>query len=115
MGWFIKTEKFKINTINMSNHQKRNYINEHKTWIKKLNLSGIKIFSGYLTNEEGIPGGGGLLFLEADSYKKAKQIIINDPMITNQLVKWELQEWKIIDQSLNQFFEIIEGTQSLTS
>ena len=40
-----------------------------------------------------MPGGGGLLILEAKDYLTAKKIIENDPMIKNDLVNWDLQEW----------------------
>ena len=39
------------------------------------------------------PGSGGLLILEIESYKKALEIIKNDPMIKNNLVDWKLNEW----------------------
>ena len=46
-----------------------------------------------------MPGGGGLLILEAKDYLTAKNIIENDPMIKNELVVWDLQEWISIDGS----------------
>ena len=38
-------------------------------------------------------GGGGVLILEAKSFKEAQYIVEQDPMIINRLVNWELHEW----------------------
>ena len=73
--------------------QRTKFISEHVSWVKKLSLSGVKIASGYLVNKDQHPGGGGLLILEADGYEKAKKLILQDPMIKNELVDWNLQEW----------------------
>jgi len=50
-----------------------------------------------------MPGGGGLLILEAKDYLTAKKIIENDPMIKHNLVIWNLQEWISIDESQPKF------------
>ena len=58
-----------------------------------MNKAGIKIQSGFLVNEIKKPGAGGLLILEAKTYKDALEIIKDDPMIKNKIVEWELNEW----------------------
>ncbi len=93
MSWFIKTEKFNKKAIGLSSRERTKFISEHVSWVKKLSLSGVKIASGYLVDKDQHPGGGGLLILEADSYEKAKKLIIKDPIIKNQLVDWKLEEW----------------------
>ena len=75
----------------------------HKEWVNSISKSGRHIYSGYLTNEKKIPGGGGLLIIEAKDYSTAKKIIEEDPMIKNKLVIWELQEWISINGSQPQF------------
>ena len=50
-----------------------------------------------------MPGGGGLLILEAKDYLAAKKIIESDPMIQHDLVIWDLQEWISIDESQSKF------------
>ena len=93
MPIFIKTEKFKDKTLKLSNSERKKFLFMHKEWVKDITNSGNYIRSGYLINEKKMPGGGGLLIIEARDYLTARKIIENDPMITNKLVKWELQEW----------------------
>ena len=93
MPYFIKTEKFTKQAKNMSPSERQKIILEHKHWAQEILASGIKLTSGYLTNEHRQPGGGGFLVIETRSFEEAKLIIEQDPMITNRLVQWKLQEW----------------------
>tara|TARA_Y100001968_G_scaffold287006_1_gene288089 strand:+ start:341 stop:667 length:327 start_codon:yes stop_codon:yes gene_type:complete len=104
MPIFIKTEKFKDKTLKLSDSERRMFLLMHKEWIKNINQSGYYIQSGYLINEEKRPGGGGLLIIEANDYLTAKRIIEEDPMIKNELVTWELQEWIPIHGSKTKLF-----------
>ena len=98
MPFFIKTEIIKKEYL--TNHDlKQKIINEHINWIKKLKKEGINIKSGFLIDEFKRPGDGGLLIIEMKNYKNALKIIKNDPMITNNLVKWKLNEWVDSNQS----------------
>jgi len=103
MPIFIKTEKFKDKTLELSNKERNKFLFMHKQWVKEMTKLGHYIQSGYLINEKKIPGGGGLLILEAKDYLTAEKIIANDPMIKNDLVKWDLQEWISIDQRQPKF------------
>ena len=103
MAIFIKTEKFKDKTLALSNSERKKFLLMHKEWVKEMNKLGHYIQSGYLINEKKIPGGGGLLIFEAKDYLTAKKIIENDPMIKNELVIWELQEWIPIDGNQPKF------------
>ena len=103
MPIFIKTEKFKDKTLKLSNSERKKVLLMHKEWVKHIAKSGHYIHSGYLINEKKIPGGGGLLITEAKDYLTAKKIIENDPMIKNELVIWELQEWIPIDGNQPKF------------
>ena len=103
MPIFIKTEKFKKETLELSNVQRKSFLTRHKKWVKGIRLSGHNIYSGYLINQNKLPGGGGLLILEAKDYLTAKKIIENDPMIKNELVIWDLQEWISIDENQKSF------------
>ena len=98
MPIFIKTEKFKEKTLELSNGERKKFLLMHKEWVKDINKSGHNIHSGYLINEKKKPGGRGLLIFEAKDYLTAKKIIENDPMIKHELVFWELQEWISIDE-----------------
>ena len=99
MPIFIKTEKFKNRTLELSNSERKKFLLMHKKWVKDITNLGHYIHSGYLINEKEMPGGGGLLILEAKNYLIAKKIIENDPMIKHNLVMWDLHEWISIDGS----------------
>ena len=103
MPIFIKTEKFKEQTLKLSNNERSKFLLMHKKWVKEIIKSGHYIHSGYLINEKKMPGGGGLLILEAKDYLAAKKIIENDPMIQHDLVMWDLQEWISINGSKPEF------------
>ena len=92
MPFFVKTEIIKKEYL-INGDLKRKIIKEHINWIKKLKKKGINIKSGFLIDELKRPGDGGLLIIEMKNYKNALKIIKNDPMITNNLVKWKLNEW----------------------
>ena len=92
MPFFVKTEIIKKKYL-INNELKRKIIKEHINWIKKLKKKGINIKSGFLIDELKRPGDGGLLIIEMKNYKNALKIIKNDPMITNNLVEWKLNEW----------------------
>ena len=74
MPWFIKTEKFTASTEKLTPIKRALYIDEHRLWVSKVRSLGIKIFSGYLVNENHRPGGGGLLIFEEISFQKAKDL-----------------------------------------
>ncbi len=93
MPWFIKTEKFTLKTSKLSNEKRQRYLQAHCNWVMNLKQSGMKIASGYLVDNNRLPGGGGLLIIEAYSFEAAKSLIIKDPMIVANLVIWNLQEW----------------------
>ena len=92
MPFFVKTEIIKKEYL-IKNDLKRKIIKEHFDWIKKLKKDGINIKSGFLVDELNRPGDGGLLILDIINYKNALKLIKNDPMITNDLVEWKLNEW----------------------
>ena len=93
MPWFIKTERFTKSTLELSPKERAIFIDQHKSWVLQLQASGERISSGYLVNAESLPGGGGLLILQANSFQTARSLIEQDPMITNSLVTWYIQEW----------------------
>ncbi len=93
MPFFVKTETFTKQTLKLLPNQRKKYLDAHKSWVKELSETGINISSGYLVDENNIPGGGGLVVLEAESFEVAKSIIQKDPMILGELVNWQLHEW----------------------
>ncbi len=107
MPIFIKTEHFTDKTLKLSNSERKKFLLMHQEWVKNINQSGHHLHSGYLTNENKVPGGGGLLIIEAKDYSTAKKIIEEDPMIKNELVIWKLEEWIPIDKSQTQLFNYL--------
>ena len=99
MPIFIKTEKFKNTTLELTKSERNKFLMMHREWVKDTIKSGIYIYSGYLINDKKKPGGGGLLIFEAKDFVSAQRIIEKDPMIKNRLVIWDLHEWRSIDDS----------------
>ena len=93
MPWFIKTEQFTKETLTLTPEERQLFLAKHKSWIIHLKDLGKTVNSGYLIDDKGIPGGGGLLILKANSYEEAISLIKSDPMIIHNLVIWKLQEW----------------------
>ncbi len=50
MPIFIKTEKFKDKTLELSNNERKKFLLMHKEWVKEMNKVGYYIQSGYLIN-----------------------------------------------------------------
>ena len=97
MPIFIKTELIKKEYLIQKDIRKK-IINEHIKWIEQLKVRGINIKSGFLVDKLKQPGAGGLLILEMENYKDALEIIKNDPMIKNDIVDWNLNEWIDVNQ-----------------
>ena len=93
MPWFIKTETFKKQTLALPHQSRQEFVRKHLEWVMGLKRKGINITSGYLIDENKVPGGGGLLILQANSFEEAQSLIKSDPIIISGLVSWQLQEW----------------------
>ena len=93
MPFFIKTETIKEIYLTRKKKERNETIQAHKKWIKSLKNKGLRIESGFLTNKDKQPGGGGILIIESDSYSNALNIVCQDPMIKNQIVDWKFHEW----------------------
>lgn len=102
MPLFVKTEKFTNSTLNLPTEVRGKFLAEHKHWVENLRKQGKNLSSGYLVNQNKKPGGGGYLVLQASSFKEALSIVKTDPMIKNNLVCWELNEWiPVVGKLLN--------------
>lgn len=87
-SWFCKTEQF-IRPF----PQVKPYLEEHTRWVHDLRQRGYCITSGYRVDRDGRPGGGGLMFLAAKSYDEARELVLQDPLVANDCVEWELNGW----------------------
>lgn len=86
--WFCKTETFVRPIAEVKPH-----LEAHKDWVKELRRNGYCLTSGYRVDSEGKPGGGGLMFLAARSYAEARKLVLQDPLVKNSCVDWELNGW----------------------
>ena len=88
MAWFIKTETFRL-----PHQQVLPHLRAHHQWVAQLRERGVVISSGYLVDQAGRPGGGGLLVLAAEDHGAAEALVRQDPLIANGCVDWTLQGW----------------------
>jgi ribosomal protein S18 acetylase RimI-like enzyme/uncharacterized protein YciI len=87
--WFVKTETFCKPFPQVKPH-----LEAHKEWVAELrHVQGQCITSGYRVDAEGKPGGGGLLFFAAKSYDEAMELVLQDPLVANGCVDWQLNGW----------------------
>ena len=92
MPYFVKTETIKRHYLSEIDLKSKT-IKEHKLWVKNLIDKGFNIKSGFLVDKYQVPGAGGLLIIECESFEEAEKIIKDDPMIKNKMVEWKLNEW----------------------
>ena len=92
MPYFVKTETIKRHYINEIDFKGKT-IKEHKLWVKNLIDHGYYVKSGFLVDKDQVPGAGGFLIIECESFEEAAEIIKDDPMIKNNMVNWKLNEW----------------------
>ena len=92
MPFFVKTETIKRHYLSKIEF-KGKIVKEHKLWVKNLLDQGFYIKSGFLVNKDKVPGAGGFLIIECESFEEAEKIIKDDPMIKNNMVDWQLNEW----------------------
>lgn len=86
MPWFVKIERGIVEKRTFDQ-----YVPAHKAYVQELIARGHKAKTGYWGEL-----GGGMLLFEANSLEEAKNIVIHDPLITNQCVEYEIHEWRIV-------------------
>ena len=86
--WFVKTETFCKPFPIVKPH-----LEAHRAWVAGLRAAGTVMTSGYRVDSEGKPGGGGLMLFQATDYDAAEKLVRQDPLIANECVDWQLNEW----------------------
>merc|ERR1719491_400776 len=86
--WFVETEVFVLPFPEVRHH-----LEEHREWVANLRSRGYCITSGYRVDEEGRPGGGGLMVFAAGSHGEAEELVLQDPLVANGCVDWTLNGW----------------------
>ena len=87
-SWYVKTETFSKPFPIV-----KPYLEEHRKWVEELRSQGCCVTSGYRVDSEGKPGGGGLMIFAAKDYDSAREFVMNDPLIVNDCVDWQLNGW----------------------
>eukprot|EP00956_Cyclotella_meneghiniana_P022792 scaffold43448_cov51-Cyclotella_meneghiniana.AAC.14 len=89
MKWFVKTETFA-----KPYPEVKQYLEEHREGGRSLREKGsVSIASGYRVDENGRPGGGGLMIFAAFDYITAEEFVKTDPLVSNECVDWHLNQW----------------------
>ena len=94
LHWFVKTEQFCKSFPEVKPH-----LEAHREWVRSLRAADqttqqqTTIVSGYRVDENDRPGGGGLMIFAAKDYTSAKEFVMNDPLVANGCVDWQLNKW----------------------
>ena len=94
LHWFVKTEQFCKPFPEVKPH-----LEAHREWVRSLRATDnttqqqTTIVSGYRVDENDRPGGGGLMIFAAKDYTSAKEFVMNDPLVANGCVDWQLNKW----------------------
>ena len=88
MPFFVKTELFC-----RPYHEMKPYLDAHRLWVHRLRAEGVVLCSGYMVDGQDLPGGGGMLLMQATDYSAAQALIHQDPMLLSGGVRWTLQRW----------------------
>ncbi|MBD2089265.1 hypothetical protein H6F67_05295 [Microcoleus sp. FACHB-1515] len=86
MPWFVKIEKGVVDKATFDQS-----VPAHKAYVRSLIEQGHRAKSGYWAEF-----GGGMLLFWADSLQQAQAIVLQDPLIQNGCVKYELHEWRVV-------------------
>ncbi|MBP0021878.1 MAG: hypothetical protein J7647_30520 [Cyanobacteria bacterium SBLK] len=88
MPWFAKIEKGIVDKATFDR-----YVPAHRHYVRDLIARGHRAKTGYWAEY-----GGGMLLFEANSLEEAREIVVNDPLVQNHCVQYELHEWRIVEQ-----------------
>ncbi|MEM9538876.1 MAG: YciI family protein [Cyanobacteria bacterium P01_E01_bin.42] len=88
MPWFAKIEKGIVDKATFDRH-----VPAHRSYVRDLIAKGHQAKTGYWGEY-----GGGMLLFEANSLEEAQKIAIDDPLVQNHCVQYELHEWCIVEQ-----------------
>jgi hypothetical protein len=64
--------------------------NKHDLTEPDLRRKNYPITSGYRVDAEGKPGGGGLMIFRAEHHAAAEELVLQDPLIANDCVDWQV-------------------------
>jgi len=88
LHWFVKTETFCQPFPIVKPH-----LEAHREWVAAERAGGYPVVSGYRVDENGKPGGGGLMLFRAASHEEAVAFVANDPLVANECVSYQVNRW----------------------
>lgn len=94
------------------------FFTEHLQWVidsenrGEIFASGPFVANGRTPGKPGSPAGG-MTMIRASTFDDAKVIADTDPYIVNDVVKYELKEWLLMEGSFNLKISFSQGTYSL--
>ena len=86
MPWFVKIEKGIVNKKEFDL-----YVKDHINYVKELREKGHQAKTGYWAEL-----GGGMMIFVAENLDEAEEIVLNDPLIKNNCVEFELHQWNVV-------------------
>ena len=86
MPWFVKIEKGIVNKEVFDL-----YVKDHVDYVKTLVNQGYEAQTGYWAEL-----GGGMMIFQADTREEAETIVLNDPLVHNNCVEFELHQWNVV-------------------
>lgn len=86
MPWFVKIEKGIVDKTTFDQ-----YVPAHKAYVQSLIEQGCCARTGYWARNS-----GGMLLFKADNLEQAQQLVEQDPLILNQCVEYQLEEWVLV-------------------
>ena len=92
MPWFVKIERGVVDRVTFDRH-----VPAHRAYVQNLIEKGHQAKTGYWGDF-----GGGMLLFQAESLLAAQHIVLQDPLIENHCVEYELHEWCIIEGQIKQ-------------
>lgn len=86
MAWFVKIEKGIV-----SKEIFDRYVEDHIAYVNQLIADGHQAKTGYWAEL-----GGGLMIFQAETRDIAESIVLNDPLVKNHCVEYELHQWQVV-------------------
>jgi uncharacterized protein YciI len=89
-AWFVKTETFCRPFPEVKPH-----LEAHREWVVDYRAARgpSSMTSGYRLDENGKPGGGGLMIFRAADHAAAVAVVQCDPLVANGCVDYAVNEW----------------------
>jgi len=91
MPWYVKLEEGVV--------EKQRFdavVPAHRRWLEELARNGHRPSSGYWAERAGREGAGGMLVFHAADWAAAEALVLSDPLVQQECVRWWLHEWRLV-------------------